>query len=269
MGPLSAFSMAQKLAGLHNGILSVAQKEKLLNSFSVETSEHALFMMEVLISSLHGFDQERDRPLGWYQAISDDTMTTEQRVKALSDLRTTFLRMIRSAHDPALGNRMLAAAVAGLAPLAYPEDLKVRVQNIALQITPADIDLLVRLVVEGISKWAISAEGGKLWYRELVQEDWVFRILREDGLRSSPLDPYAYDSLVRHSLIQQYVVGNLEPSRGQPMHLPLGPPPATHEPLRVSWRLGIFGLVAVEAFTNQSMQEILQSEIGPPEKNSE
>ena len=266
MEPLSAFSAAKKLATVGKIALSLSQKESLLSAFQVESDGHSLLMLEMLAGALRQHDLEQEKKTGWYEATVDESMPVAARQEALAGLRETFLRLLRTSHDPVLGNKMLAAATAGLAQFDYPEEIQARVLRIVTQLVPADVDLLVRYVTQGIARWEPTDEDDSdavVYTRHLVQEDYVLRFVLSDGTLSDPLDSFAYNALKQFHLISDYVLPEPGPTK-RPTHYPGGPPRPAHEPFRLEWRFNIFSKMIVEAFTGYSLRQILEAEIGPP-----
>lgn len=252
--PLSAFSAARKLNSIRKKASEHSEQINLLKSFEVQTNEHNLFMLEIFLGALDLHAEERGATK-WRTKLLDDDLPSSERFEVAAGLRESFLHLLRSSHDPVLGNEMLATVAAGLSGLGYSEDIKARVLRIAPQLIPEDIDLLYRFCTEGVGYTEINERQEIKWFtRFLIQESWELRFAQDDGGVSEKIDSWSFDSLVRHQLIARYPL--VEPGGGRPKYLPGGVPPEEHPPFRLQWRLNLFGKVIMEAFAGKSIDDI-------------
>lgn len=257
MEPGSILSTLKKLTAIRKAAgtaVDKSEKVALLTSFAVETSEQSLQLLDMLLAACRQRAEEADERPAWLDALEDDSMPAAARVEALTVLKDDFLKLLRAAHDPALGNKMLALATAGLSGLGHPEAIEARVLIIAAQLVPEDVALLYRYYVsEGTSRIERSPNGLPVFFpRRLVQEDYVLRfLLDEAGAETSePLDSYAYNALKKHDLLLDYPW--LDPAR------PRGKPPAldfrpqSHR-FKLEWEPTFLGQVVLEAFLGRSL----------------
>ena len=250
----TAFSMAKKIRDLGRAALARSEKEALLDHFDLETTEHSMALLEMLLAACRQDTETASRRPAWLDALDDDQLPIAAKVEALSGLKEMFLRMLRVAHDPVLGNKMLALATTGLRASNHSEDLKARVLVIASQLVPPDVDLLYRYHTEGCLRIEIAPDGRPVLFpRKLVQESFRLRFVMDDNELSSPLDTYAYNSLKRHNLVQDLPWFN-DPDlpRGKPPVLDLGFK-ETHKPFKLEWRPTLLGQVVLEAFTGRPL----------------
>ena len=264
MNPFAIVSTGRKVAATGKSVLSRSQREEMLANFGIETTEHTLLMLDMFIAALLEHERERGNKPEWYLAITDDSLPTAARLEATSAMKATFLTLIRNAHDPILGNKMLATAVAGLAQASYPEDLKARVLGIVPQLVPADVDLLYRYCTEGVARTEMDANCEIIMFpRHLVQESLQLRFILDDGGLSEPLDSFSYGALKRHELVQDAVLGTPGPSR-RPKYFPRGFAPPDHEAFHLEWRLTVFGVIIIEAFTGRPISDICPAPVAAP-----
>ncbi len=261
LSPLSAFSAVAKIRTPGTTALSHSTKEDLLRRFEVETSEHSILQLDMLLAAIVQDARESGDNVAWLAAIEDPSLSSAARFEALSGLREQFLRVLRASRDPLLGNRMVATVAAGLSRLTYPEDVVARSLIVAQRLIPEDIDLLHRFVFEGIERAEKTAKGEFMyWPRKMVQENFTVRFALDDGKLSHALDPAAYNALKdTHLIIDGLWLGDPDAPRGKPAGIE-SMFPHTHEPFKLEWRLSAIGTAIIEAFIGQPLVALLEHE---------
>lgn len=253
----SVFSTLKKISELGKSAMDKSEKVALLRSFAVETSEQSLLLLDMLLAACRQRAEESGEHPEWIDALEDESLSSATRVEALAVLKDDFLKLLRAAHDPILGNKMLALATAGLSRLHHPEAVQARVLIIAAQLVPEDIDLLYRYyVTEGTERIEVNADGLPMFFpRHLVQEDYVLRfLLHADGDETSePLDSYAYNALKKHDLISDFPLLDPNRPRGKPPALDFRPRP--HR-FKLEWRPTHMGQVVLEAFLGRPLASL-------------
>lgn len=258
--PSSAFSATKKIYSLGKSALKLSEKEELLRRFEVESSEHSLLQLDVLLAAIAQDARESGENTEWLAAASDPSLPTAARLEALSGLRDHFLRTLRASRDPVLGNKMVATVAAGLSRLHYPEPVMARTMAASHRLIPQDIDLLHRYIAEGIEHATETDEGKFMyWPRKLVQEDFILHFIRDDGSLSQPLDGAAYGALKEVHLIRDMPwFQDPERRRGKPPEM-LRSFPKTHAPFKLEWRLTQIGQAMIEAFLGHPLTAFLNA----------
>lgn len=228
-----------------------ALKTDILESFNVESTEHALAQLDLLLEAFAQHSEESGESPSWLAALDADPPLSVQELRdALTPVKDTLLRVLRVSQDPILGNQMLARVAAGLNRMSVvPPSIVQRVLRSSVRLIPEDIELLKRYLLEGVERVEHHPHGIQLHTRKLLQENNYIFFIDGKGERSTPIDSYSYQALQDNHLIRDGPWFDPAKRGKRPTMGPIFPfHDRRHEAFRLEWELTYTGFLTLEAF---------------------